>query len=59
MNTIAILREEMNKSLKEVYGNTSKQWKGMNKIFRDLKVKVHSIKKPQPEGNIGMENLET
>lgn len=53
-NVIEILKEGMNRALKEIYENTSMQWKEMNKIAQDMKVDVESIKKTQPEGNLEM-----
>ena len=53
-NAIEILKEGMNRSLKEIYENTSMQWKETNKIAQDMKVEVESIKKTQPEGNLEM-----
>lgn len=37
----------MNKSLNEIYENTSKEWKIINKTVQDLKVKTESVKKIQ------------
>jgi hypothetical protein len=44
INMIEVLKEDMNKSLKEIYENTNK-WKEMNKIIQDLKLEIESIKK--------------
>ena len=46
----------MNKFLKEIYENTSKQWKKMSKAVQDLQMR---IKKTQTEGNQEMKNLGT
>jgi hypothetical protein len=40
---IDILKEEMNKFLKETYENTSKQLKEINKTVQDLKMERESI----------------
>ena len=40
---IDILKEEMNKFLKEIYENTSKQLKEINKTVQDLKMERESI----------------
>jgi predicted nucleotide-binding protein (sugar kinase/HSP70/actin superfamily) len=58
-NMTEVLKEEMTKSLKEVYENTNKQWKEMNKTVQDLKVEIESIKKTQREGNVEINNLGT
>ena len=39
----------MNKSLKQIYENTNKQWKEMNKTVKDLKVERESLKKTHSE----------
>ena len=44
-NMIEVLKEEITKSLKDIYENTNKQWKEMNKTVQDLKVEIESIKK--------------
>ena len=44
-NQVEALKEETNKSLKEKEGNKIKQVKELNKVDKDLKVKVKTIKK--------------
>ena len=39
-NVIEVFGEEMNKSLKEIYRNTNKQWEEINKTVPDLKVEI-------------------
>lgn len=46
------IKEAMNKSVKEIYENTNKQWKEMNWKFQDLKVEMESIMKTNVEGNL-------
>ena len=43
------LKEENQKSLKELQENTSKQVKELNKTIQDLKMEVEKIKKSQRE----------
>lgn len=40
MNMIDVLKEEINKPLKEIYEGINKQWKEMNKIIQVLKVEI-------------------
>jgi hypothetical protein len=42
---VEALKEETNKSLKEKEGNKIKQVKELNKVDKDIKVKVKTIKK--------------
>lgn len=35
MNIIVLLNKEMNKSLKEIGESTNKQWKGINKEYKN------------------------
>jgi esterase/lipase len=51
------LKEENQKSLKELQENTSKQVKELNKTIQDLKVEVETIKKSQRETTLEIENL--
>lgn len=53
MNMI-VLKEEMNKFLKELYKNTKKEWKGQNKTSQDQKKEIESVKKTKTEGNLEM-----
>lgn len=39
------LKEERNKPLEEIQGNTIKQVKEMNKIVQNLKMEIEAIKK--------------
>ena len=48
---IEALKEEVNKSLKDIQENTVKQGKEINKTVQDLKMEIESIKKTQTEGN--------
>lgn len=56
---IDVLKEEKNESLKEIYENTNKQWKGKNKTIQDLKVEIVSVKKTHTEGNLEVKTLWT
>lgn len=49
MVTIEAIKEEINKSLKEIQGNTNKQVKEMDKTVQDLKVEIETTKKTQSE----------
>ena len=51
------LKEERNKPLKEIQGNTIKQVKEMNKIVQNLKMEIEAIKKTQTEGILKMQNI--
>jgi cell division protein FtsB len=48
---------ETHKPLKEIQENTIKQVKKLNKTIRDLKTEIETIKKPQRETTLNMENL--
>jgi hypothetical protein len=52
MNMIEVLKEEINKSLKEIYENTNKEWKKMSKTVQDLMTQNESINRTQTEGNM-------
>ena len=52
-----VLKEEPQKSLKELQKNTNKQEKELNKTIEDLKVEVETIKKSQSETSLQIENL--
>lgn len=56
MNLIEFLKEEMNKSHKEILG---REYREVNKRVQDLKVEIESIKKTQTERNVEMKNLGT
>lgn len=49
MNMIEAIKEEINKSLKEIQGNTNKQVKEMDITVQDLKVEIETTKKTQSE----------
>ena len=51
------LKEETQKSFKELQENTNNQVKELNKIIQDLKVEVETIKKSQSETSLEIENL--
>jgi hypothetical protein len=51
------LKEKTQKSLKELQERTIKQVKELNKIVQDLKVELETIKKPQREITMELENL--
>jgi hypothetical protein len=55
-NQVEALKEETNKSLKEKEGNKIKQVKELNKVDKDLKVKVKTIKKKM-DAALEVENL--
>lgn len=40
MNLMEIFKEEMDKSSKEIYENTNKQWKKINKTVQDLEGEI-------------------
>ena len=44
VNMMELLKEEINKSLKEIHENTDKQQKEMNKAVQVLKVEIELIK---------------
>lgn len=56
---IEVLKEELTKSFKEIYENTNKPWKKMNKTVQDLKVEIESIKKIQTKVNVEIKNSGT
>lgn len=58
MKMIEVHNDEMNKPLKEIYGNTIKQWKEMNKAVQDLKLEIETIKKTQTKEVWKWENYE-
>jgi hypothetical protein len=41
INTIKVLKEEMNKPPREIYENTSKQWKKRKQRIQNLKLQIH------------------
>ena len=45
MKIIDSFKEDSNNSLKEIWENTGKQVKELNKAIQDLKVEVETIKK--------------
>jgi DNA-binding Lrp family transcriptional regulator len=47
----------MQKSLKELHENTTKQVKELNKTIQDLKMEIETIKKSQRETTLDIENL--
>lgn len=53
-----VLKEEMNKSLKGIQENTSKQQKEMNETVQQLNVEIESTKKTQIEESIEIQELE-
>jgi hypothetical protein len=54
---VEALKEETQKSLKELWENTIKQVKGMNKTTQDLKMELETIKKSQRETTLKLENI--
>lgn len=58
MDMKEVLKEEMNKSPKEIQENTSKQQKEMNKTVQQLNVEIESTKKTQIEESIEIQELE-
>ena len=58
MNMIEVLKEEMNKSLKEIFEN-KQAVKEINKIAQNLKVEIESIKKTQTKINLELKHLGT
>ena len=51
------LKEEKQKSLKELQENTTKLVKVLNKTIQDLKTELETIKKSQRETTLEIENL--
>jgi methyl-accepting chemotaxis protein len=51
------LKEDTQKSLKELQGNTAKQVMELNKTIQDLKREEETIKKTQRETTMDIENL--
>lgn len=47
-----VFKEEINKSIKDIYENANRQWKEMNKRVQYLKIKMESTKKSKTEGNL-------
>jgi chromosome segregation ATPase len=52
-----MLKEETQKSLKELQENTSKQVKELNKTIQYIQMEVETIKKSQRETTLEIENL--
>lgn len=52
-----ILKEEMKKSLKEIYKKANKQWKEMNRTVQDLKVEIEPKKETPDWEKSGNEEL--
>jgi len=57
MKQVLDFKEESNKPLKDIQGNTVKHVKETLKNVQDLKVEVEVIKKTQNEGIMEMANL--
>jgi len=57
MMMIKDLKKDINNSLKEIQENTTKQVKKLNKTIQDLKMEIETIKKPQTETTLEIENL--
>ena len=57
MKIVESFKEDINNSLKEIQENTGKQVKELNKVIKDLKVEVETIKKTQMKTNLEIENL--
>ena len=51
------IKEETQKSPKELQENTTKQMKELNKTIQDLKIEVETMKKPQRETTLEIDNL--
>lgn len=47
MQMIAVLKEEMNTHLKEIYEHTNKQWEKVNKTIQDLEAEIESERNPK------------
>jgi mRNA-degrading endonuclease YafQ of YafQ-DinJ toxin-antitoxin module len=52
-----VVKEQTQKSLKELQENKIKQVKEMNKIIQDLKTEIETIKKSQRDTTLELENL--
>jgi hypothetical protein len=55
MKIIEFFKEDINNS--PIHKNTGKQVKESNKVIKDTKVEIETIKKTQMEANLEMENL--
>jgi hypothetical protein len=55
---IEFFKEEMNKPVKEIQENKTKQVKEMNKITQDPKIETEAIKNMQMKTILEMENLD-
>lgn len=51
MKFIEVLKEGINKSFKEIFANTNRQWNEMKK-FQDLRAEIESIRKTQTVRNL-------
>lgn len=58
MNMLEDLKEVMNNSTNDIYGNT-KQWNEMRKGIQGTKVQIKSLKKTQTWVKMKMKNLGT
>lgn len=54
---IEFFKEEMNKPVKEIQENKTKQVKKLNKMVQDLKMQIETINKSQVEANMEIEIL--
>ena len=51
-----VMKEETQKSLKELHENTNKQLKELSKTIQDLNTEVKTTKKSQKEATLDIEN---
>jgi uncharacterized coiled-coil DUF342 family protein len=56
---VEALKEETNKSLKEILGNAIKQVKELDKMVQELKLEIETVKKTQREATMEIDNLGT
>ena len=54
---LEVLKDKMEKSIKEIHENTNKRWRIMNGIVQDLQIETESITKTQTEGQLKRKGL--
>ena len=52
------LKEDLNKSIDEIYENINKSWNEMEKTDYNMKVEMELLMKIQTKGNLEMKNME-
>lgn len=59
MNLLEDLKENVIKSINEIYENAKKQQNKIKRIFQDMKIEIESTKKEQTEGKVETKALVT